>query len=312
VTRFIARRLLFAVVLVVVLSSAALALARLAPGDFAVDQLGLGAHQDTVARARAEYGLDRPFVTQYTDWMRRAVRFDFGMSLKYGRPVRDLIPERAANTAIIAVSALLVATLVGLPLGVITGSRRNVFTRLVQTITLAMVSMPPLLTSLFLAFVASRTGWASVGGMWADDAPVSEVFRHLAVPVLALAIPVTAIFERMQAQAMSEVITQPYIVAALARGVPRARIIWRDGLKAAIRPVVSLYGVVMATLLSGSFVVEAVTPWPGLGLLMLDALRAHDPYLIAGCAGTGALLLAIGTLLGDIALASVDPRATEA
>ena len=309
--RYLARRLIFAAALVVVLSSAALALARLAPGDYAADQLGIGAHQETLARARAAYGLDRPFLAQYAEWASRAIRLDFGTSFKYGRPVRELIPERAKNTAMIAVAALVLSTVVGLPLGVMTGSRRNAFTRIVQAITLAMVSMPPLLTSLLLAFVASRTGWASLEGPWDPGAPMSEVVRRLAVPVLALAIPVTAIFERLQAQAMSEVVTQPYIVAALARGVSRRRIVWRDGLKAAVRPVVSLYGVVLATLLSGSLVVEAVTSWPGLGLLMLEALRAHDMYLVAGCAGTGALLLAAGTLLGDVALASVDPRATE-
>ena len=309
--RYIARRLIFAAVLVVVLSSAALALAHLAPGDYVTDQLGVGAHQDTIARARAEYGLDRPFLAQYAEWASRAIRLDFGISFKYGRPVRGLVAERARNTAIVALTALTVATLVGLPLGVITGSRRNLFTRLVQGITLGMVSTPPLLTSLLLAFIASRTGWASIGRMWDPGAPVSDVVRTLAVPVLAMAIPITAIFERLQAQAMSEVIAQPYVVAALARGVSRRRIIWRDGLKAAVRPVISLYGVVMATLLSGSLVVEAVTAWPGLGLLMLDALRAHDTYLIAGCAGTSALFLAAGTLLGDVALASVDPRATE-
>lgn len=310
-TRFITRRMIFAAVLVVVLSSAALALVRVAPGDYAVDLLGVGAHQDTLARVRADYGLDRPFVTQYVEWLRRAVRFDFGMSFKYGRPVRELIPERARNTAIIALSALALATLVGLPLGVFTGSRRNAVTRLVQAITLWMVSMPPLLTSLVLAFVASRTGWASVEGMWSPGASLADMLRHLVVPVLALAIPVTAIFERLQAQAMSDVMSQPYIVAAAARGVPQRRLIWRSGLKAAVRPIVSLYGVVMATLLSGSFVVEAVTGWQGLGLLMLDALRSHDMYLVAGCAGTGALLLAAGTLLGDVALAAIDPRAVE-
>ena len=147
--------------------------------------------------------------------------------------------------------------------------------------------------------------------MWSPGASLAEMVRHLVVPVLALAIPVTAIFERLQAQAMSDVMSQPYIVAAAARGVPQRRLVWRSGLKAAVRPIVSLYGVVMATLLSGSFVVEAVTGWQGLGLLMLDALRSHDMYLVAGCAGTGALLLAAGTLLGDVALAVIDPRAVE-
>ena len=100
-------------------------------------------------------------------------------------------------------------------------------------------------------------------------------------------------------------------MAALARGVPRSRILWRDGLKAALRPVVSVYGLMVGTLLSGSFAVEMVTSWPGLGRLMLEALRAHDVFLVAGCAATGSLFLACGTLLSDAALAFVDPRARE-
>ena len=131
------------------------------------------------------------------------------------------------------------------------------------------------------------------------------------IPAAALGLPIAAMFERLQAQAMREVIGEPYVLAALARGVPRSRILWRDGLKAALRPVASVYGLVVATLLSGSFAVEMVTSWPGLGRLMLDALRARDVFLVAGCAATGSVFLACGTLLSDAALAFVDPRARE-
>ena len=101
------------------------------------------------------------------------------------------------------------------------------------------------------------------------------------------------------------------MLATLARGVPRARVIWRDALKAALRPIASIYGIVVGTLLSGSFAVEIITSWPGLGRLMLDALRARDVYLVAGCAAAGSVFLAAGTLLSDAALAVVDPRSTE-
>jgi peptide/nickel transport system permease protein len=110
---------------------------------------------------------------------------------------------------------------------------------------------------------------------------------------------------------MTEVIGQPFVLATLARGVPRSRIVWRDGLKAALRPIASIYGMVVGTLFSGSFAVEMITSWPGLGRLMLDALRARDIYLVAGCAAAGSVFLAAGTLLSDAALAMVDPRATE-
>ena len=313
---FIARRLLFAVVLVFAVSSASLLLSRLAPGDYATESLDVGTRRETIERTRARYGLDRPIGAQYRDWLSAALRLDFGRSLAYDRPVADLVPERAANTALLAVSALLVATLIGLPLGVISGSRRSgFFPGLVRIVSLILVSMPHLLTALFLVFAAAVTGWAPLGGMRSLDATgggmTPDLVRHMLVPVLALALPVAATFERLQAQAVGEVLEQPYVLATIARGVPRRRVVWRDALKAALRPIASMYGLVIGTLLGGSFVVEMVTSWPGLGRLMLDALRARDVYLVAGCAAAGAFFLAAGTLVSDLVLACVDPRAVE-
>ena len=307
---YIVRRLAFAVFLVFAVSSASLVLARLAPGDFVSQSMGLAARREVVEQTRARYGLDRSIGQQYRDWIAGAVRLDFGRSLLFDRPVADLIPERAANTAILAITALLVATLLGLPLGVVTGSRRHgIVTGAIRTASLVLLSMPPLLTSLFLVFVAARTGWLPVGGMTSSGG--GGLLLHLVVPVAALALPLVAMFERLQSQAMSEVVGQPYVIAALGRGVPLARVVWRDALKGALRPVAAVYGLVVGTLLSGSFAVETITAWPGLGQLMLAALRARDVYLVAGCAAAGSIFLAIGTLMSDAALALVDPRTRE-
>ncbi len=313
---YLLRRLLFAVFLVFAVSSASLVLTRLAPGDFAVDTLGI-VKASTIEDMRARYGLDRPLVEQWGAWLGGALRLDFGRSLAYDRPVAELIPERAANTALLAVSALLVATLVGLPLGVATGTRApGVFTAIVRVASVVLLSTPPLLTSLFLLFLAARSGWLPIAGMRSAGAAsglggVADLAAHMIVPVLALALPLSAMFERLQSQAMREVIQAPFVRAAVSRGVPRARIVWRDALRLGVRPIVSIYGLVVGTLLSGSFAVEIVTAWPGLGQLMLEALRARDVYLVAGCAAAGSVFLAAGTLLSDAALAFVDPRVTE-
>jgi peptide/nickel transport system permease protein len=307
---YIARRLAFAIVLVFVVSSASLVLARLAPGDFASQSMGLGARRETVEEARARYGLNRSIGAQYRAWLAGAARLDFGRSMLFDRPVVDLIPERAANTAILALTALAVATLIGLPLGVLTGSRKSgLLTGAIRTASLVLLSMPPLLTSLFLVFAAARTGWLPVGGMTSTGG--GDLLRHLILPAAALAMPLVAMFERLQSQAMSEVIGQPYMLATLGRGVPLSRAIWRDALKGALRPVAAVYGLVVGTLLSGSFAVETITAWPGLGQLMLAALRARDVYLVAGCAAAGSIFLAIGTLMSDAALAVVDPRTAD-
>jgi peptide/nickel transport system permease protein len=175
--------------------------------------------------------------------------------------------------------------------------------------SLVLLSLPPLLTSLLMVLIAARTGWFPIGGMGSESA---DVARHLVVPAVALALPIAAMFERLQAQAMAEVVGQPYVLAAFARGVPRSRIVWRDALKAALRPTAAVYGLVVGSLLSGSFAVEIVTSWPGLGRLMLEALQARDVYLVAGCAAAGSVFIALGTLLSDAALAAVDPRTREA
>jgi peptide/nickel transport system permease protein len=308
---YVARRLAFAVFLVFAVSSASLVLARLAPGDFVSQSMGLDIRRELVEETRARYGLNRPIGEQYRQWIAGVARLDFGRSLLFDRPVADLIPEHAANTAILAVTALLVATLVGLPLGVVTGSRRaGIVTGAIRTTSLVLLSMPPLLTSLFLVFAAARTGWFPVGGMTSSGG--GGLLSHLVVPVAALALPLIAMFERLQSQAMSEVVGQPYVLATIGRGVPPSRLVWRDALKGALRPVAAVYGLVVGTLLSGSFAVETITAWPGLGQLMLAALRARDVYLVAGCAAAGSIFLAIGTLMSDAALALVDPRNREA
>jgi peptide/nickel transport system permease protein len=288
-------------------SSASLLLATLAPGDYVSESMGIKVRQETIEEARERLGLNRSIGAQYRDWLVKAAHFDFGRSMQYDRPVADLIPERAKNTAILALSALIVATVIGLPLGVVTGSGRGgPVVGLIRSASLVLLSLPPLLTSLFLVFVAARTGLLPVGGMTSSGG--GHMLSHMIVPVAALALPLAAMFERLQSQAMSEVAGQPFVIAAIGRGVPFSRVLWRDALKNALRPIASVYGLVIGTLLSGSFAVEAITAWPGLGQLMLNALRARDVYLVTGCAAAGSVFLAVGTLMSDAALALVDPR----
>ncbi len=314
--RYLLRRLAFGLLLVLVVSSGALLLTRLAPGDITSEQVGTGVSASVLAAERARLGLDRPLAVQYASWLARAIRFDFGTSLMYRRPVAALVFERALNTALLAVIALAFATAIGLPLGVIAGSsRRRAVAALIRGGSLVALSMPSLVTSLVLVLIAARTGWFPTGGMrslspegagwsaWAVD-----VAWHLVVPALALALPISATLERLQAQAMARALDEPYVTAGAARGASSRRLIWRAALKPAIRSVASVYGLILGSLLSGSFIVEIVTAWPGLGRLMYDGLRSRDLYLVAGCAAAGGAFLALGGLLSDLALAALDPR----
>jgi peptide/nickel transport system permease protein len=216
------------------------------------------------------------------------------------------------------VTALALATVVGLSLGIVTGSRRGWLPSLIRACSLLCVSLPPLLTSLLLVFVAARTGWFPVGGMTSvgavDQGWIAwfvDVAHHVSLPALALALPIAAAFERLQAQAMGQAIGEPFVMAAVARGVPRDAVLLRHAWPASLRPICAVYGLAIGGLLSGSFVVEYVTAWPGLGRTMYAALLGHDVYLVAGCAAAGAAFVGFGLFVGDVLLAAVDPRVRE-
>jgi peptide/nickel transport system permease protein len=316
-TAFVARRLLFAVALVFVVSSAALLLTRVAPADVTAE-LALVARPDEVASTRARFDLDRSPLEQWAIWLGRAGRFDFGDSYLYNRPVRGLVLGAAANTAVLAIVALAVATLLGIPLGIVAGSRGGAAASVIRGVSLVCLSLPPLLTSLLLVYVAATTRWFPAGGMTSVDALdgrwsswLADVALHLPLPALALALPIAATFERLQAQSMAETLQQPFVAAAAARGVAGREIVVRHAWRVSLRPICGVYGIAIGALLSGSFVVEFVTAWPGLGRLMYEALRARDIYLVAGCAAMGGLVLAAGMMIGDLLLVAADPRVRE-
>lgn len=311
----LARRLLFAVILIIVASSSALLLTRAVPGDLTTE-LGPFARPDEVAAARERYQLDRHPLAQWREWATRAVRLDFGNSSLYDRPVAPLVRQRAANTLLLALAALVIATAAGIGLGIASGASDGWFAPMLRGMSLVALSMPPLVTSLVLVFVASRTGLLPPGGMTSADASdlswpawIADVLHHLPLPALALALPMAATFERIQSQSIVEALAQPFIRAAAARGVDRRDLVLRHAWPFSLRPICGVYGVAVGALLSGSFIVEHVTAWPGLGALMMEGVRARDIYLVAGCAAAGAMLVAVGALVGDLLLAAVDPRA---
>lgn len=293
---------MFAALLVVGAASASFLLVQLAPGDF-FTEFGPGADPARIRAERAAARFDRPLAAQYAAWVSRAARLDFGRSLKYQRPVTDLLDERTRNTATLGAVALVLATGIGIPLGVFTGSRsRGVLSQLVRAASVTMLAVPPLVAALALTALAARTGWLAPGGASAANA---------VIPALALALPLAAVIERMQSQAIRQALGERHVYAALARGVRPRRLVWKHALRNSLGPLAGTYGIVAGTLLSGSFVVEIVTDWPGLGLLMAEGLRARDVFLVAGCAAAVSLLLAVAILVSDLLHLWLDPRVRE-
>jgi peptide/nickel transport system permease protein len=299
--RFAVRRLASAAVFVLIVAASAFTLTKLAPGDATMELRAAGASPAVIARERARLGLDQPFATQCLAWASGIARGDLGESSMFGRPVRALVFERAAATAELASLALTIAVLIGLPLGVLSGARpHHWIARVTSPVSLALLSCPPIVGALALLLLGASTGWLSIDS------------GAIAVPALALALPLAASLERLQAQAVRDAIESPDLLAAAARGIPPVRLIWVHAARQSLRPVLGVAGVVIGSLFGGSFAVEVITAWPGLGRLMYDALRGHDVFLVSGCAMAGAVCLTAGNVIADVLRAVVDPRATEA
>ncbi len=296
-TSFLVRRLLAAILLIVIVSSGAFVLGHFAPGDFTIQDFVSGTTPAAIARERARLGLDRPLADQFGAWISGLARLDLGLSATYRRPVSDLVLERARNTARLATMALALAIGLGLPIGLLTGARpKGALTTLVTPLSVALVSCPPLVGALALSLLAARTGWLALGP------------GNLAVPALSLGLPFAAMLERLQSRATADTLTAPNLLAAAARGIPPARLLWVHTARQSLGPVLGIFGIVIGSLFSGSLAVEYITAWPGLGRLTYDALVSRDLFLVAGCALAGAVFLAAGNLVADVCRAWVDPR----
>jgi peptide/nickel transport system permease protein len=298
VARFVVRRLVFAVVLVFLVASAAFVLTHLAPGDYFTD-FGPGAER-RARTERAAAGFDRPLIVQYGAWLGRAVRLDLGTSLKFQAPVRDLVWPRTLNTAALGVVALCLATAWGIPLGVLTATGTGgVLRRAVRVVSSTLLALPSIVIVLGALAAVSRAAWLP---------PPGPHMANLIVPALALALPAAAVIERTHSQALQRVLDEPYLLAAAARGVPQRVLLWKHAMRGALNETLSSYAVIAGAVLSGSFVVEIVADWPGLGQLTADALRARDPFLLCGCSAAAALILAGVMLISDLLHLWIDPR----
>jgi len=294
------RRVLAALVLVFSVSTAAFVLARLAPGDETTADEIAGVDAEAIARKRERLGLDRPLLVQLAAYTWGIVRLDLGESARFERPVGTLVAERGANTARLAAIALLLATVLGLPVGILTGAYPGWWvSRFLSAVSVAVLACPPLVAVLGLLYLAVSTGWVSV-------AP-----GRLLIPALALSLPVAAALERLQSQATRDAMGEPDLLAAAARGIPPARLVWVHAARQSLRPVLGVSGIVIGSLFSGSMAVEFATAWPGLGRLLFEAVQAGDVQLVAGCVFAGGICLAAGNLVADGLRALADPRVRE-
>jgi peptide/nickel transport system permease protein len=318
---FILRRLFHAIPLLLLICLFTFLLIDLAPGDF-LSQMSLDPQvsKKAIEAMRVKFGLDRPWYVQYLLWLKNVLlEFDFGHSFSYKIPVFSLIKTRLANTLILTLTAALITWLVAIPFGVLAAWKKDSsLDRGLSFVSYVGLSTPEVLSALLLLLLAARTGLFPTGGMRSIDhdslsaaGKFIDILHHLALPALVLGIvPVASRMRQMRAN-LIEALGSDYVTFARAKGLPERTVVLRHALRGALNPMVTLFGYTVASLLSGSLLVEVVMSWPGLGRLTVESLRAQDLYLTMGAVLTSSIMLIIGNLLADVLLAMLDPRTRE-
>ena len=272
------------------------------PGDPAKIILGERAPAAEVAALRTQMGLDAPFVVQFFNFIKNAVQGDFGRSLVTKRPVAEELFARFPATIQLAGSAVLIAVAIGIPVGIISAIKQySVFDGVAMTLALVGVSMPNFWQGLMMIILFSvYLRWLPSSGY--------GTFRHLLMPAITLGTSSAALITRMTRSSMLEVVRQDYIRTARAKGLDESVVINRHALKNALIPVVTVIGLQFGYLLGGAVLTETVFSWPGVGRMMVDAIRQKDYPVVQA----GVLLLALSfslvNLLVDILYAYIDPR----
>ena len=316
---WILRRVLQAVAAFAVALTILFFLMRAAPGD-PLSRVGEGRPLSPaeVAALRARYGLDQPVGTQFVFFVSGLLRGDLGVSIEYGRPVTALLAERLPATILLGASVLLLNFTVGLWLGVRQAVRRGGREdRWLTTVSLVGYAMPSFWLGLVLAWlVGIKLRLLPAAGMQdpllsldpSFPARVADVLRHLVLPAITLSIVSIAATMRYQRDAMLEVLGLPYIVTARAKGLAERDVTWRHAWRNALFPVITLFGVWLPILVTGSVFVEAVFAWPGLGSLAAAAVWGRDYPVLMGASLLVAALVVAGGFVTDIAYALLDPR----
>ncbi len=315
--KYLERRVIHGLLLLIGVSVLCFLFSDLAPGSF-FDEMKLNPQisPETVAALRVQYGLDQSLPVRYGRWVKSVALGDWGYSFAYNTPVRGLLMVRARNTLLLAAFATLFAWLIAVPLGVWIASRHGKWEdRLTMTGTSFFLAVPELVVALGLLYWVVRTHALPAGGMTSvgfDDlrtwGKFCDLGAHLVVPVTILVLASLPILLRHVRASMVEVLKSPFIQAARGHGIGRMRILFQYALPAAANPLISLFGLSIAGLLSGSLLVEVIMGWPGLGPLLLEASVSRDIYVVVGAVMASTLFMIMGSFLADLMLVIIDPR----
>jgi len=312
VTVYIAKRLIAAVPVLLGLSIIVFLIMAMVPGDPATAILGSYATPENVERLNRSLGLDKPLPQQYLIWLGNLLQGDFGRSFALNRPVLDEVLERFSATLILAGTALVLCSIIGLLAGIVSAVRQFGWVdRIVMFFVLIGISIPSFfLGLLFILFFAVQLRLLPASGMYAiyGGGDLPDLVRHLILPAVTLAIVATGVIARLTRTAMLEVLRQDYIRTARAKGLSERKVIYRHALKAAMVGVIPVIGLQAGFVLGGAVYIETVFQWPGIGAMLVTAISTRDILLVQG----GVLFVGVAyvfvNLIADVIQAVLDPR----
>ena len=316
VTRLLLRRALLAVPLVFAVVALTFFFIRLAPGDPAQILAGDAPTAEFLAQVRAEYGLDRPVWTQFLAFLGKALTGDFGTSLYTRQPVFTVILERFPATVLMTGTAMIVASIVGILVGVSSAKRAGSHAdTLISGASLLGYSMPGFwVGQLLVLLFAVSLDWFPATGMQAARASytgwrhIEDVAWHMVLPVTTLSVFLLTMVARFTRAAMIDALDQDYVLVAEAKGASRHRILWHHAFRNACVTTITVIGLEFGAVLAGAVVVEIVFGWPGLGRLFYDAIYRRDFPLLTGAFMFSSLIVIAVNTVSDMACAILDPR----
>jgi ABC-type dipeptide/oligopeptide/nickel transport system permease component len=302
VLRFILRRIVLTIPVLLGVATLVFALIHLVPGDPAAAMLGESASPADLGELRGRLGLDRPLLVQYGEFLTGLVAGDLGTSFRYGTPVTREIVQRLGATAELAVVAIVVAIVIAVPLGIVGAVYRGrAIDQAAMTVSLAGIAMPNFWLGPLLAIVFSvQLGWLPVSG--------TGTWRHLVLPALTLGAALAALTARMTRASLIDELGELYVLAARARGLSRLATVVRHALRNSLIPVVTIVGLQLGSVLTGTIITETIFSWPGVGRLLIQAISFRDYPLVQGCILLIAVTYVVMNLLVDVVYAWLDPR----
>ncbi|ASN04237.1 ABC transporter permease [Virgibacillus necropolis] len=309
-TKYIIKRILSMIPTMFIVSVIVFFITRIMPGNPAAVMLGPQASVEEVEALTEELGLNEPLFTQFIQYIGNLLQGDLGVSLAYHRPIIDIILDRFPNTVLLTISALLIALIIGVSAGIISASKQNsLIDYTITTVSLIGVSMPIFWMGVMLVLYFSvNLGWFPATGMGSMDEGFGDFIKHLILPSIALATIPMATFARITRSSMLEVISQDYIKTARSKGLSEFIVISKHAFKNALTPLLTVLGLQISMLLGGAVITETIFSWPGMGLLVIEAIEKRDFVVVQSTVLFIALIFVVVNLVVDILYKVVNPK----